>query len=278
MKLLVIVDGEEYSRRAAEVAARFAVNTWADVTILGLQASGDRPEPRLVGVLEGIHRLFLGTDSPYGTELLTATRSIGDGTWEMTRDDDGRKLLRVIIRHGEDSRVALNQAREDDVDFLIIGSARGNDPQWGGDIRLPQRVVTNASCSSLVVKAGGATTTLACCLDQTRVSQESLEIVNQLVTIHRAELKILGLSRTKERDEKIHATIMEVLRYYAERGIRAWLRLVEPDELPGYARELSRTGMLGLWFGKQSFLRKIFSPNHLEKILEVAESSVLILK
>ncbi len=274
MKVLVVVDAEEYSRQAARVAARFAINTWADVTILGLQSkSGNGPDSELSRALFGIRGLFLGDDSPYGTNQ-DAFQPVQDGAWEM---DGGRKRLRVLIRQGDWLRRVSDQVEQEQPDFLILGTSFDN-AEWEGELRFPQKVVASAPCSSLIVKGVNMGNTLVCCLDQASVSQESLEIINQLVTIQEAELKIVGLTGPRGLREKVEERMMQVLRYYAERGVRAWVRLVDEEELPAFAHEASRTGTLGLWLGEQSLLTKIFSKDRLEQLITASESSVVILK
>lgn len=280
MKVLVVVDAEQYSRHAAQVAARFAINTWADVTILGLQEakSGDGPDAKLSCALSEIRGLFLNDDSPYGTYTDATFHPVQNGAWET--DDagsGGRKQLKVLIRQGDELRMVSEQVEQEQADFLILGASSDN-AEWEGELRFPQKVAASAPCSSLVIKGASMGKTLVCCLDQASVSQESLEIINQLVTIQEADLKIVGLAGPHGLREKVEERMMQVLRYYTERWVRAWVRLVDEEELPAFAHEASRTGTLGLWLGKKSLLTKLFSKDRLEQLIMASESSVVILK
>lgn len=278
MKMLVVADTKKYSRQAAQVAARFAANTWADVTVLGLQKGGlDAPRRELADALAEIQDLFIGPQSPYGTARRTRFKAAEKDFW-IAGDvpNEGRKRLQVAVRGGDPLRAVNGQLRRDETDFLVLGASA--DSEWDGDPRFPQRTADSIACSSLVVKSAGRNKTLVCCMDEADVSQESLEIINQLVTIHDAELKIVGLTGPRGLREEVEKRIAKVLRYYAKRNIRAWVRLVDADELPAFAREASRTGMLGLWLGKKSLLSKIFSKDRLEQLVTAARSSVLILK
>ncbi len=279
MKLLVVVDAEEYSRQAARIAARFAINTWADVTILALQAkNGDTLNARLLDALPEIQCMFLGNDSPFGEYKDTGFQAVSDGTWEMDRTgSDGRKQLKVLVRRGDWLRIVSEQLEQEQADFLFLG-ASSDKPEWEGELRFPQKVAATVPCSSFVVKGSSMGKTLVCCLDQASVSQESLEIINQLVTIQEAELKIVGLTGPHGLREKVEERMMQVLRYYTERGVRAWVRLVNEEELPAFAHEASKTGTLGLWLGKKSLLTKFFSKDRLEQFITASESSVVILK
>jgi len=284
MKVLVVVDAEEYSLQAARIAARFAINTWADVTILALQAKNeDAPNAKLPDALSKIQCLFLGNDSPYGTYKENAAfHPIKNNAWEMDQaGSNGRKQFRVLIRQGDWLRIVSEQVEQEQADFLILGasaSSTSNNSEWDCQLRFPHKVAASAPCSSLVIKGTSMGKTLVCCLDQASVSQESLEIINQLVTIQEAELKIVGLTGPHGLREKVEERMMQVLRYYTERGVRAWVRLVDEEELPVFAHEASKTGTIGLWLGKKSLLTKFFSKDRLEQLITASESSVVILK
>lgn len=279
MKLLVVVDTEEYSQRAAQVAAQFAMNAWADVTLLAFQASNtDAPRPEVVEALEKTRKRFLGPDSPYGKVGAPRYEAAGAKAWVAEEQPEkGQKRFRTVIRRGDPGRGIIEQVREEEADFLVLGASQ-TEGEWVGESRLPQKVASGAPCSSLVVKGSGTGNTLTCCLDEAGVSQESLEIINQLVTTHKAELKIVGLTGARGLREKVEERLTEVLRYYATRNIRAWVRLVDAEELPAFARDASRTGMLGIWLGETSLLARIFSKDRLEQLVRSAESSVVILK
>jgi len=280
MKLLLLMDASAYSGRAARVAARFAMNTWAEVTILApVDGRGAGPTETLTKALAETRGLFLGDDSPYGRRGGgAALRSEGEGLWTMEGSgENGRKPLRILVRRGDALRVVSEQVRRDGTDFVILG-ASAEAAHWDGDPRFPQRVVSSVPCSSLVIKSDTETKTLVCCLDQAAVSQESLEIINQLVTVYGAELKIVGVVGAKGLRGGLEARMMEVLRYYAERDVRAWVRLVDEAELDAFAREASRTGGLGLWLGERSIIRRIFSKDRLDPLIAASRSSVLVLK
>ncbi len=286
MKILVAVDEQPYSAVAAREAARLAVNTWADVTILGIQpGKASDPDRNLCAAVCGYRQAFLGGKdepaSPYGSgECNTDWSRTTAGVWEAAPEPDrqARKSLRLCIRAGEPLEAILAQSRSEGSDFIVVGAGPGNEPEWLGTPDLPARVANLASCSVLVVKEEKKVNTVVCFLDHTHVSQESLEMINQLVTLHRAELKIVGLAAAKGLREGVEAKMGEVLKYYAARGIKAWITLVEATEMEEFAARKAPENLVGLWLGKQSFITKLFSKDRVSQLIHATGSSVLILK
>jgi hypothetical protein len=193
--------------------------------------------------------------------------------------DTARKPLRLVVRSGNLLNAILGQARQDGSDFIVIGTAANKDePEWIGEVDLTAKVANNAPCSVLVVKEEKAVNTVMGILDQDHVSQESLELINQMVTVHQAELKIVGLATSKGLDERVEMKMGEVLDYYAARGIKAWITMVTEQEMEGFAAHAAETSLLGLWLGKKSFLAKIFSKDRVSQLINVTTSSLLVLK
>jgi len=282
MKILLAVDTENYSQVAAQEAARFAVNTWADVTLLGLEPAekgNNGLSPKLIDALKAYMEHFTGPSSPFNRFEDASFVKRSDKMWEMLAPgQEGRKTLRVVGRRGDALENILSQAWEDEPDFLFVGGAGEGKPEWLGEINLPQKLASMAPCSVLVVKEKKEPETVVCCLDHDHVSQESLEMINQLVTLHKAELKIVGVTDAKGLAGKVETKMNEVLTYYTERGIRSWVELVKTEELNQFAKNASASSLIGLWLGKQSLLKKIFSKKMLEQLVSEAGSSVLILK
>lgn len=282
MKILVAVDTENYSTFAAREGARLAINTWADVTLMGLQSTGIKSETvdaKLVDAMKS-HIEFFGDDSsPYGSCDYGPPAKQSDKVWELPRrTPEGRKPLRVIVRSGDALEGILSEAWKDEPDLIVVGSAKAGEPEWLGEINLPRKLASSAPCTVLVVKEEKVPETVVCCLDHDHVSQESLEMINQLVTLHSAQLTIVGVADGKGLNEKVQAKMNEVLHYYGERDIRSWVKLVRGEELGDFARNAAETSLVGLWLGKRSLLKKIFSKNMLEQLVGEAHSSVLVLK
>ncbi|NIA08412.1 MAG: universal stress protein [Nitrospiraceae bacterium] len=288
MKMLVPVDINSYSAVASRKAARLAINTWADVTILGMQpnaSSGAKaPDEALSSAMLTYSKAFIstagGVESPYGNGDLGPWHRIAGGVLEaLVSRDSSRKSLRLVIREGNSLDAILEQARQDESDFIVIGTAaKKDDPEWIGEVNLTAKVANNAPCSVLVVKQEKTVDTVMGILDQEHVSQESLELINQMVTVHQAELKIVGLATAKGLDERVEMKMGEVLNYYAARNIKAWITMVTEEEIEGFAARAAETSLLGLWLGKKSFLAKIFSKDRVSQLINATTSSLLVLK
>ncbi|MCG6916599.1 MAG: universal stress protein, partial [Deltaproteobacteria bacterium] len=208
MRILCAVDNNAYSEFAIKETARLAANTWANVTILGLS-----PQPipatketasRGAGMFKALHdyrELFLTqfreSASPFdikrcGYEFIR----LANGTWEeVYLCRSSMKDLRIRLRTGNPAKAILAEAGEEESDLIVLACDQERDCSWKADAALPKKVVNGANCSALLVTARRKIKEILCCLDQESVSQATLEMVNQMVTIHQARLKIVGLSK-----------------------------------------------------------------------------------
>ena len=289
MRILAAFDSHSYSAGIVSEVAKLAVNTWADVTMLAVQPAGSQagPDQALVAALLGYNQAFInafsGTDLPYDRLAPEASFIPGNGFWELSsgsRQGGGRKQLILKIRSGDTTKEILAEAGEQESDLIILGCTKGLDCQWQGEIDLPQKIAKGAGCSVLVIKDKKLPETLICCMDQAHVSQASLEMINQIVTLHEAELKIIGITGPKGKVGKgdVEAKIAEILKYYSDRQINAWIKLIRLDSLEEYVARASREGMIALWMGEKSLLSKIFSRDLVGKLVHYSQSSVLILR
>jgi len=289
MRIITAFDTHSYSARIVSEVANLAANTWADMTLLGVQpsASGDTPDPALAKHLKQYRNDFLnqfhGKELPYDGKADSLEFKRKGDVWELVGDEqasDSRKKLLIKIRAGEPVKAILAETSKQEGDLIVLGCTKGFDCQWHDVTNLPQKVAKNADCSTLVIKEKKSPETITCFLDQTHISQSSLEMINQIVSVYQAELKIIGLTDSKggQGNERLESRMADILRYYAERKINAWIKLVRPEDLEIYVSQVSRDEMIGLWMGKKSLLGKIFSKGLVEKLVNNSQSSVLILR
>ncbi len=280
MKMLVVVDREQYSEVAAQEAAGLAVNTWADVVLCGLQERGDALDEGLAAAVIAYRQKFVGEDSPYGTGEAGGLRPAGNGRWELAAEGAAaRKRLQAEVRAGGFRETVLRLVEEKQIDLVILGAGGEDVPQWGGDPHLPRKIAAAAPCSVLVVKKEPrASQTVTCCLDHDQVSQESLELVTQFVTLRQAVLEIVGLAGAKGLQDKVEKAMNAILRYYTRQGVQARVRVVVAEELASFAAQAAEHGLVALWYGKQSLFKKVFSVDRLEQLVASAGHSVLVLK
>ena len=176
------------------------------------------------------------------------------------------------------SKAILAEAEEDESDLIVIGCDHDRGCTWAHEAGLPKKVVNGASCSALVVTARKKIKDIICCLDQQSVSQETLEMVNQMVTIHKARLKIVGLSKSKELKPNVDKSMQFILDYYLAREITPSISIVDTSELESFLAQESEQALIALVMGKKSLLAKTLSKKKVDKLVEASRSSVLILR
>jgi nucleotide-binding universal stress UspA family protein len=293
MRILVAVDQHPYSAHVVKDVAKLAGNTWADVTLLGVGSkamdigrSSNRAGIKnpLTEKLKKYRRSFLDQfekeESPYekrrcNYEFIEVKR----GIWEELYICRGaRKDLKIVLRSGNPVKEILAQTQEDDSDLVAMGCYKEGECQWEGEINLPQKVANNATCSVLVVKEEKQISKIVCCLDQENISQKSIELINQMVTLYQTELEIVGLTDRTTLRPKVEKNLEAILKYYNTRQIKAWIKLVESGSLDTFISQEARRSMMALWLGGQSIFTKMFPRGKVDKLIQGSKSSVLLLR
>jgi nucleotide-binding universal stress UspA family protein len=291
MRILCAVDENSYSEFAIKETARLAANTWANVTILGISpepipaSKGAAPRgATILKALPNYRELFLTrfqeSASPFdikrcGYEFIR----LANGTWEefyLCRSS--MKDLRVRLRTGNPAKAILAEAGEEESDLIVLGCDQERGCSWKADVSLPKRVVNGANCSALLVTARRKIREILCCLDQETVSQATLEMVNQMVTIHQAKLKIVGLSKGKGLQPDVDKSMQLILDYYLAREITPHLSTVDTSQLESFLVQETEQALISLVMGKRSLLAKTLSKKKVDKLVETSRSSVLILR
>jgi nucleotide-binding universal stress UspA family protein len=296
MRILVAIDQHPYSTGTVDVVAELAANTWANVTILGVlpkrspggkmaasSEAWDMDHPLATALLEYQRRFldhFNKDESPYtqrdfGYRLIEVRK----GVWEeLYVAKSARKELKARIRVGNPVKEILAEAHEEEMDLIVIGCDYSRGCEWEGGAGVPQKVVNEAACSVLVSKEAKEVSKIVCCLDNELVSQQSLEMINQLVTLHKAKLEIIGLTEGEELKAEVERKMDTILRYYTARGIEPWIEIVELASLDAFISQEARWGLMALWMGKRSVLEKVFPKAKVSKLIKGSEYSVLILR
>ena len=293
MRILLAVDQQPYSAHAVDDVAKLAGNTWADVTLLGvgpkateIGRSTSRAEIKhpLAKKLRNYRRNFLDhfekEESPYEKRSCNYEFvEVRKGIWEeLYVCRGGRKDLKIVLRPGNPVKEILAQSYEDDSDLIAMGCHKKGDCQWEGTLNLPQKVANNASCSVLVIKEEKQIRKIVCCLDQENISQKSIEMINQMVTLYQTELEIVGLTDGTELKPKVAKNLDAILKYYNSRQIKALIKLVPTASLESFISQEAKRSMMALWMGGQSILAKMFPRGKVDKLIQGSESSVLLLR
>ena len=291
MHILIAVDHQPYSSYAVGEVAKLAANTWANVSLLGVQPRNSLSGPSLTAFNGGGPRtLFSLRDHflsrfeqkacPYATaEPGQEFGRVRKGIYEaVTAPGPAQKKLTLRLRSGSPGKEILAEAKEEESDLIVIGCDNSDGCGWENDSGVPRKVANDAPCSVLIVKKRKDVKRIMCCLDHDRVSQASLEMINQLVTLHDAQLTIVGLADSTSLKEEVESKMAGIMQYYHSRGIDPWVERVELADLDSYIAEQSRWGLMALWMGKQSIIQKTLPRGKVNKLIKGGDASVLILR
>ncbi len=292
MRILVALDASPYSTYVVHEVARLSMNTWADVTLLGVDTKkpdlshgtswlSDEP---IVQKMQGFREEFLSyfkdeASSPYAkTRHRYELVPRGKGLWEEMCVCRGRKEFRVRIRYGPAAKQVLSEAEEEQSDLIVVGCNQQEQCAWAQDRNAPEKIVKGAPCSVLVVKEEKKPNKIVCCLDHDRVSQESLELINQMLTLHQTNLALVGLAESDHLKEEVDQKMKEILKYYTDQKIKAWVCVLDVTMLDKFIADAAGKGIIALWMGQRSLIGKFFSEDRVGKLVRTARSSVLILR
>lgn len=297
MKILVAVDKNPYSSHVVGEVAKLAANTWANVSLLGVQskiASKDKIRDIKTGfrkidgplpdALFAYREDFLGhfkeEDCPYAKrEFSNKLVEVKKGIWEEIDMSKGaKKNLRIRLRIGNPAKEILAEGIEEESDLIILGCDNSKGCIWENVVNVPRKVASDATCSVLVIKKEEKVRRIICCLDHDRVSQQSLEMINQMVTLHGAKLTIVCLTEGEGLKTEVEKKLDNILRYYLSRSIEPWVELVDLSSLDSFIAREARWGLMALWMGKKSILEKVLPRRKVNKLIKGSESSVLILR
>ena len=287
MKLLLAIDDNGYSRYAVHQAARLAANTWPDVTMLAIAGDAARfadedpgQEPASPGTrlldrsrADFIDALGTGMDL-YGTGEDAPFKRNGS---VVEKDVSGRKNFALRLRHGDPAKAIVAEAKSAGSDLIVIGCGH-HEGGWGGGEDVSGKVADAADCSVFIIRENRAPSRVVCCLDHAHVSQESLELINQWVTLHGAELEVAGVLKHGDLKEDVEAKMGEVLDYYLSRDIQARVRVVDESSLESFIESGGENDLMALWLPHKSPLMRFFKKSRVASLVNHASSSILILR
>ena len=284
MRILFAADEHRYSADALPQVARLGENTWADIILLGISnKSNEAPSPsggsgvkvittdHIDDKLEAYQKNLLACFDP---ETSPYRQSGPDGSMETTI----QKQIITRIRKGNPSREILEEAKESECDLIVIGCSTREGYMWQETGDIPLKVARDAPCSVLVIKEDKKINKVLCCLDHDNISQESLEMVSQMITLFHADLDIVVLTDGEDVQEKIEKKLSWLIDYYSAREIFPCIELVKLKNLETFVSQQARWGLMAMWMGKKSILERVFPSNKVSRLLKANESSVLLLR
>lgn len=288
MKLLVAVDENAYSRYAVQQSAKLAANTWPEVVMLGIEKNRsyfDEDEldqiqvhPKLtmleryrsdfIQALEADNELYGNADN---SDFKAKSSKV------IEKDTSGRKHLRLHLRSGDPVKEVRNESREEESDLVIIGCGH-HEGVWGRGSDVPGKIADSVDCSVCVIRENFIPSKVICCLDHSNVSQESLELINQWVSMYDAELEIVGVLKKGELRENVENKMAEVLDYYLGRDIHALVRVVDEDYLESFIDSGAEDELMALWMHHKSPMQKLLHSSRVASLVNHASSSILIVR
>jgi hypothetical protein len=197
---------------------------------------------------------------------------------EMKIFSGRKKDFRVRVRSGSPEREILSESQDDGIDLIVLGCAKGDKCEWANSVPAPQQVVDGADCSVLLVKEQQAITRIVACLDQGYISQESLEMINQMITIHNAGLDLIGLSQNGDMEQSVYTRLIEIGDYYSDRKVAINTRLMDIADFERVIAQETKQDLLALWLGKKSLLNRFFSKGWVGRFVSKCPTSVLVMR
>ncbi|MFZ3047497.1 MAG: universal stress protein, partial [Desulfatirhabdiaceae bacterium] len=243
--------------------------------------TGDDEIP-LVQAMHRYHAEFLAAlgnpDSPYAQERFEKSWvHLKSGSWEeMTVRRGVKKEFKIRIRSGNADTEILNESAQEGSDLIVLGCARNGT--WDDASNSPQRVVSYADCSVLLTKGDKPVRRILALIDQTSVSQESLEMINQLITIHSAPLELIGLTKDGGAKPDAYTRLIEIGDYYSDKGISLTTRLEDLNRIESVMATGTGEDLMAFWMGKKSLLTLLFPKDWVEKFVSTCPSSILVLR
>jgi nucleotide-binding universal stress UspA family protein len=275
MQILVAVNTDPYSNLAIDQVARLAANTIAKVTILGI-GSGEYRFPKQPTALPADQE---STDPMHRAIAVYRDRFIGHFSRSVdVRFDSGLEAPDIRIRTGNASKEILSESREQQSDLIVLGCNDANGCTWNKGQNVPRQIASEADCSVYIAKKTRAVDRVVCCLGHEEISQRSLEMVSQFVTLYGARLQMVGLLERGELKSDIEKKLGWLISYYSAKSIEPWVEIVETRKFDDFVANEARYALMALWMGKEALLRRIYSKAKMNRLVKTSESSVLVLR
>ncbi len=286
MKILFAADEYPYTAYALNEIIRLAMNTWADITLMAAGPGGaavpqDHP---LIQALQGYRETFLKRSEAEGSPYARKNWRhewipLKNGLWEELLVCRGEKRdVRVCFRNDNPVSGILAEAQDEDSDLIVLGCTKGEQCIWQDALPVPQRVVNDADCSVLLVKEEQPVTRILACLDQSYISQDSLEMINQLATIHKAQVELVGLSQSGDMKKDVYRRLIEIGDYYEDRQIKVATQITEVNDFENFVAHELKQDLLALWVGRKSLLDRFFPRDWVGRFVSKCQTSVLVMR
>lgn len=252
MNILVVVEHTRFKRKLAKEVGRLAANTWANITLLGHlpqfvpQFEEEEPaelQENIFRYREAICNSFPDESCPYPIKWSEKWQKKGQSLFITT--DSGHKFLDLIVINHQKNLKVISLVRNKTIDLLILGDQ--------SDYRSALVAgAMEAAGSVLVIKGTEDPQQIVCCLDHDQVSHNSLEMINQIITLYNAELKIVGFSDGGRNQSRIESCLQHLLNYYSKLKVTPWLELVDASIMVQFLIQEAQKNLVALQCSKKS--------------------------
>jgi hypothetical protein len=103
-------------------------------------------------------------------------------------------------------------------------------------------------------------------------------MINQMATIHEAQLELVGLSQEGSMKKDVYRRLIEIGDYYEDRQIKVSTRLTEIAEFESFLDQELKQDLLALWMGKKSLLDRFFPRDWAGRFVSKCQTSVLVMR
>jgi len=282
MRILFAVDEHSYSAKTIPLVARLGNNTWADIRMLITHKAGTMSAAESGGAGKQIMVDTSKVLSDYHQQLLANFDPVASPYSQPNQAENEtfgiHKEITAQVREGNPAREILTEAKEEECDLIVIGCSSQDKCSWRDAGKVPLWVAGEATCSVLVMQEDKPINKILCCLDHDYISQDSLEMISQMVTLFNADLDIVVLTEGEDIRQKIEEKLAWLVNYYNSHDIFPFIELVKLSSLEAFLSQKTRWGLVAMWMGKPSILGRLFPSNKLARLLKANESSMLLLR
>jgi hypothetical protein len=275
MNILVVTDSRYFRQQLAREVGRFAANTWANITLLGTLSASDKnqldysQQCLLNYRKEILNFLPVESDRTSIQKSILAWQKNGD-RFTLISPDSWQKRLELVLIDGNIIQEIHFFSKRHALDLLVLDGYSNLNP-------LLLEAATEASGCVLVAKGATDPNQIVCCLSHEHISQNSLEMINQLTTLYNAALKFVGFSNRENERMHIEILLKQLLHYYNDLNLTPWLEMVDVSIMPQFIVQQSKKNLVAISVEKNSSCNGLFTQEGLMSLISNTPSSVLLL-
>jgi len=275
MNILVVTDSRYFRQQLAREVGRFAANTWANITLLGTLSAFDKnkfdySQQCLLNYRQEIlNFLPVESDRTSIQKSILAWQKNGD-RFTLISPDSWQKRLELVLIDGNIIQEIHFFSKRHALDLLVLDGYSNLNP-------LLLEAATEASGCVLVAKGATDPNQIVCCLSHEHISQNSLEMINQLTTLYNAALKFVGFSNRENERMHIEILLKQLLHYYNDLNLTPWLEMVDVSIMPQFIVQQSKKNLVAISVEKNSSCNGLFTQEGLMSLISNTPSSVLLL-